>query len=151
VQLAWNEKIKAAKEAAAAQAKAKGRGHGGASSSSGSGGPPAVVGVLWKAGDKAVVTPLQIGQAAQELASSVHMKMLQGRSEWELMLLVGLVLESRATGKTAVTMQVGGETWAGGAASFLNSAPGGMLLVDVVLCLRSTEEALCALKGRFLG
>ena len=113
VQLAWNAKLKAAKEAAAAHTKGKGRGGnaaaGGASSSSGVAGAPAgaAAGVTWKPGDKAAVAPVHIGQAGQELSGSVHMQMLKGRSEWELMLLVGLVLESRATGKTAVSMQVG--------------------------------------------
>jgi len=65
---------------------------------------PAVV--KWQGGQPALLRRMQVQQAQQEMFGALHLQLLRSRSTWEKILLVAVVVEARATGRTAVVIQV---------------------------------------------
>jgi hypothetical protein len=57
---------------------------------------------------------MQVQQAQQEMFGALHLQLLRSRSTWEKILLVAVVVEARATGRTAVVIQVTGREGRGG-------------------------------------
>lgn len=62
--------------------------------------------VEWQEGSPALVKRPHMTQAQQEMFGALHMQLLRSRSMWEKVLLVAVVVEARATGRSAVVMQV---------------------------------------------
>lgn len=62
--------------------------------------------VEWSEGSGPLVRTQHVTQAAQEMFSALHLQLLRSRSQWEKVLLVAVVVEARATGRSAVVMQV---------------------------------------------
>lgn len=62
--------------------------------------------VEWAEGSGPLVRTQHVTQAAQEMFSALHLQLLRSRSQWEKVLLVAVVVEARATGRSAVVMQV---------------------------------------------
>jgi hypothetical protein len=63
--------------------------------------------VEWQEGDKPLVERSHSRQAQSEMFSALHHQLLRSRSCWEKLLLVAVVVEVRATGRSAVVIQVG--------------------------------------------
>eukprot|EP00775_Hariotina_reticulata_P010397 gene10397-10555_t len=64
---------------------------------------PAVV--KWQEGQPALLRRMQVQQAQQEMFGALHLQLLRSRSTWEKILLVAVVVEARATGRSAVVIQ----------------------------------------------
>jgi hypothetical protein len=62
--------------------------------------------VEWREGDKPLVERSHTRQAQNEMFSALHHQLLRSRSCWEKLLLVAVVVEARATGRSAVVIQV---------------------------------------------
>lgn len=62
--------------------------------------------VEWAEGSEPLVRRAHATQAQQEMFSALHLQLLRSRSQWEKVLLVAVVVEARATGRSAVVMQV---------------------------------------------
>lgn len=63
--------------------------------------------VEWQEGSPALVKRAHFAEAQQEMFGALHLQLLRSRSLWEKVLLVAVVVEARATGRSAVVMQVG--------------------------------------------
>jgi hypothetical protein len=63
--------------------------------------------VEWQEGDQPLVERSHTRQAQSEMFSALHHQLLRSRSCWEKLLLVAVVVEARATGRSAVVIQVG--------------------------------------------
>jgi hypothetical protein len=63
--------------------------------------------VEWQDGDEPLVERSHTRQAQSEMFSALHHQLLRSRSCWEKLLLVAVVVEARATGRSAVVIQVG--------------------------------------------
>lgn len=64
--------------------------------------------VEWREGDTALVERAHVTEAQKEMFGALHLQLLRSRSLWDKVLLVAVVVEARATGRSAVVMQVGG-------------------------------------------
>lgn len=64
--------------------------------------------VEWREGDAALVKRAHVTEAQKEMFGALHLQLLRSRSLWDKVLLVAVVVEARATGRSAVVMQVGG-------------------------------------------
>jgi len=62
--------------------------------------------VEWQQGSAALVKRPHMTQAQQEMFGALHLQLLRSRSLWEKVLLVAVVVEARATGSSAVVIQV---------------------------------------------
>jgi hypothetical protein len=63
--------------------------------------------VEWREGDTALVKRAHVTEAQKEMFGALHLQLLRSRSLWDKVLLVAVVVEARATGRSAVVMQVG--------------------------------------------
>ena len=54
-----------------------------------------------------IVRPTHVSRAQQELFNAMHMQLLRGTSLFARLVLVGVILEARATGRAQVVLQVG--------------------------------------------
>jgi hypothetical protein len=63
---------------------------------------------VWSPGKPSLVTHQHVAAANQEMANALHMQLLKGCSTWQLLLLVGVVVEARATGQQGVFLEVRG-------------------------------------------
>jgi quercetin dioxygenase-like cupin family protein len=63
--------------------------------------------VEWLPGSDALVKRPHVTEAQKEMFGALHLQLLRSRSLWEKVLLVSVVVEARATGRSAVVMQVG--------------------------------------------
>lgn len=73
--------------------------------------PPAGPESVWSPGKPALVTHQHVAAANQEMANALHMQLLKGCSTWQLLLLVGVVVEARATGQVVVCLEVRPLPW----------------------------------------
>lgn len=62
--------------------------------------------VEWQEGQPQLILRSHTRQAQGEMFSALHHQLLRSRSCWEKLLLVAVVVEARATGRSAVVMQV---------------------------------------------
>lgn len=67
--------------------------------------------VQWKEGDAALVLRGHVRQAQAEMFSALHLQLLRSRSCWEKVMLVSMVVEARATSKSAVVIQASWGPW----------------------------------------
>lgn len=61
----------------------------------------------WKQGEASLVKRQHLQVAQSEMFSALHHQLLRSRSQWEKVMLAAVVVEARATGRTAVVIQVG--------------------------------------------
>lgn len=60
----------------------------------------------WKPGEALLVRRQHLNTAQLEMFSALHHQLLRCRSQWEKVMLAAVVVEARATGRTAVVIQV---------------------------------------------
>ncbi|KAF8073069.1 ORC1A [Scenedesmus sp. PABB004] len=79
--------------------------------------------VAWAEGQAPLVRRAHVTQAQQEMFSALHHKLLRSRSTWEKVLLVAVVVEARATGRSAVIIQSVAERAANSIAALVGLTP----------------------------
>ncbi len=62
--------------------------------------------VIWAEGAAPLVRRADVTQAQREMGSALHHQLLRSRSTWDKLLLVAVIVEARATGRSAGVMQV---------------------------------------------
>lgn len=92
--------------------------------------------VEWSEGSGPLVRTQHVTQAAQEMFSALHLQLLRSRSQWEKVLLVAVVVEARATGRSAVVMQVC-SVWQRCAATVLYGCRSPVLHCPLCVCVDS--------------